>query len=60
MTFETPVSGTLLQEKLGLTISTYVDRDLFDDLPVPMIDTSVEGRIIRANSAACSLLGRGG
>lgn len=33
-------------------------RDLFDDLPVPMIEAAASGKILRANEAALALLGR--
>lgn len=36
----------------------YTDGSMFDDLPVPMVDITNEGKIIRANMAACHLLGR--
>jgi two-component system cell cycle sensor histidine kinase/response regulator CckA len=32
--------------------------DIFDDLPVPMIDTDENGEIRQVNSAACALIGR--
>jgi len=36
----------------------HIGSDLFDDLPVPMIDTGENGEILQANAAACTLIGR--
>lgn len=36
-------------------IETYKDKELFDKLPVSIIITSEEGRIIRANTTAMDL-----
>lgn len=36
----------------------HIGSDLFDDLPVPMINTSNSGEILQANAAACALIGR--
>lgn len=38
-------------------IETYTDKDLFDKLPVCIIITSEEGRIIRANTKAFKMFG---
>ncbi|OUS08688.1 hypothetical protein A9Q96_04440 [Rhodobacterales bacterium 52_120_T64] len=35
-----------------------VGSELFDDLPVPMIDTSENGEILQVNAAASALIGR--
>jgi len=51
------VSG-IAKEKLA-PIPEYVNRDLFDDLPVPMVDATPEGVILRANVAAIALIGQG-
>ena len=34
-----------------------IGDDLFDDLPVPMINADESGNILQANTAACSLIG---
>ena len=36
----------------------HIGSDLFDDLPVPMIDTDESGEILQVNSAASVLIGR--
>lgn len=36
----------------------HIGDDLFDDLPVPMINADESGEILQANTAACSLIGR--
>ncbi len=36
----------------------HIGCDLFDDLPVPMIDANEVGEILQVNSAACALIGR--
>jgi len=38
-------------------IETYKDKDLFDKLPVSIIITSEEGRIISVNTTACKMFG---
>lgn len=38
--------------------TTHIGNDLFDDLPVPMIDANEAGEILQVNSAACALIGR--
>ncbi len=35
-----------------------IGSELFDDLPVPMIDTGENGEILQVNAAACALIGR--
>lgn len=35
-----------------------IGSDLFDDLPVPMINANETGEILQANTAACVLIGR--
>lgn len=39
-------------------LSSHIGNDLFDDLPVPMIDTDQSGEIRQVNAAACALIGR--
>ncbi len=36
----------------------HIGSDLFDDLPVPMINTDNRGEILQVNAAACVLIGR--
>jgi len=38
--------------------ANHIGSDLFDDLPVPMINTGESGEILQVNAAACALIGR--
>lgn len=49
----TPASLTIPAK----VVHTYVGSNLFDDLPVPMIDVATDGKIVRANLAAARLMG---
>ncbi len=39
-------------------MAPHIGCDLFDDLPVPMIDANEAGEILQVNAAACALIGR--
>ncbi len=39
-------------------IADHIGNDLFDDLPVPMVNTGENGEILQVNAAACALVGR--
>lgn len=42
----------------GVTVQDHIGSDLFDDLPVPMIEADENGEILQANAATCALIGR--
>ncbi len=46
------------RDSLVVEEPAYVGHDLFDDLPVPMIEAAEDGEILQANAAANALLGQ--